>query len=121
LGGLLACLVIAVVAYAIASLKPAPVLRLSAEEMTAEAQKARRIMLHESINDLKRMKDSGEVPPDAYLARLKDLRGQLAEAEANLIKLGVPLRAETFKCPNCGGALELGTDRCDYCGQTVLI
>ena len=89
--------------------------------MTAEAQKARRIMLHESINDLKRMENSGEVPPDAYLARLKDLRGQLAEAEANLIKLGVPLTAETFKCPNCGGALELGTDRCDYCGQTVLI
>jgi hypothetical protein len=121
LGGLLACLVIAGVAYAIASMKPAPTLHLSAEEMTVEAQKARRIMLHESINDLKRMKESGEVPADAYLARLKDLRGQLADAEANLIRFGVPLTAETIKCPNCGGTLELGTDRCDYCGQTVLI
>lgn len=121
LGGLLACLVIAGVAYAIASMKPAPTLHLSAEEMTMEAQKARRIMLHESINELKRMKESGEVPADAYLARLKDLRSQLADAEANLIKLGVPLTAETIKCPNCGGTLELGTDRCDYCGQTVLI
>jgi hypothetical protein len=121
LGGLLACLVIAGVAYAIASMKPAPMLRLSAEEMTVEAQKARRIMLHESINELKHMKESGEVPADAYLARLKDLRGQLANAEANLIKLGMPLTAETIKCPNCGGTLELGTDRCDYCGQTVLI
>ncbi len=121
LGGLLACVAIAIVAYAIASMKPAPTLQLSAEQMTVEAQKARRIMLHESINELKRMKAAGEVPPEAYLARLKDLRAQLADAEANLIKLGVPLTAETIKCPNCGGALELGTDRCDYCGQTVLI
>jgi hypothetical protein len=121
LGGLLACLAIAGVAYAIASMKPAPTLRLSAEEMSVEAQKARRIMLHESINELKRMKDSGEVPADAYLARLKDLRSQLADVGANLMKLGVPLTAETITCPNCGGTLELGTDRCDYCGQTVLI
>ncbi len=121
MGGLLACVVIAGAAYAIASMKPAPAVQLSAEQMTVEAQKARRIMLHESINDLKRMKEAGEVPPEAYLARLKDLRGQLADAEANLIKLGVRLTAETFKCPNCGGALELGTDRCEYCGQTVLI
>ncbi len=121
LAGLLACVVIAVLAYAIASMKPAPTLQLSAEQMTVEAQKARRLMLHESINELKRMKEAGEVSPEAYLARLKDLRTQLADAEANLIKLGVPLTAETIKCPNCGGTLELGADRCDYCGQTVII
>ena len=120
LGGLVACAVIAGVAYLIASMKPAPALQLSAEQMTVEAQKARRIMLHESINDLKRMKQAGEVPSEAYLARLKDLRGQLADAEANLIKLGVPLTVETIACPHCGGRLELGTDRCEYCGQTVL-
>jgi len=95
-------------------------LQISAEQMTVEAQKARRIMLHESIDDLKRMKGAGEIPPDAYLARMKDLRAQLADAEASLIKLGVPLQAETIKCPNCGGMLQLGTDRCEYCGQTVI-
>ena len=120
LGGLLACGAIAVVAFIIGSMQPAPPLQISAEQMTVEAQKARRIMLHESINDLKRMQAAGEVPSEAYLARLKDLRGQLADAEANLIKLGVPLQAETITCPHCGGKLELGTDRCDYCGQTVL-
>jgi hypothetical protein len=120
LGGLMACVVIAVAAFVIASIKPAPTLQISAEQMTVEAQKARRIMLHESINDLKRMKQGGEVPPEAYLARMKDLRAQLADAEANLIKLGVPLQAETITCPHCGGKLELGTDRCEYCGQTVL-
>jgi outer membrane protein assembly factor BamB len=120
LAGLLACAVIAVGAYFIGSMRPAPPLQISAEQMTVEAQKARRVMLHESINDLKRMQAAGEIPSDAYLARLKDLRGQLADAEANLIKLGVPLQAETITCPHCGGSLELGTDRCDYCGQTVL-
>jgi len=120
LAGLLACGVIAVVAFLIGSIKPAPTLQISAEQMTVEAQKARRIMLHESVNDLKRMKGTGEVSPEAYLARLKDLRAQLADAEANLIKLGVPLQAETIKCPNCGGTLDLGTDRCEYCGQVVI-
>jgi hypothetical protein len=120
LAGLLACGVIAVAAFVIGSIKPAPTLQISAEQMTVEAQKARRIMLHESIGDLKRLKASGDVPPEAYLARLKDLRAQLADAEANLIKLGVPLRAETIKCPNCGGTLDLGTDRCEYCGQVVI-
>jgi outer membrane protein assembly factor BamB len=120
LAGLLACAAIAVVAFFIGSMKPAPPLQISAEQMTVEAQKARRLMLHEAINDLKRMQAAGEIPADAYLARLKDLRGQLADAVANLIKLGVPLQAETITCPHCGGSLELGTDRCEYCGQTVL-
>jgi outer membrane protein assembly factor BamB len=118
LAGLLACVVIAGVAFFIASIKPAPTLQISAEQMTVEAQKARRIMLHESLEDLKRMK--AEVPPESYLARLKDLRAQMADAEANLVKLGVPLKAETIKCPNCGGTLDLGTDRCEYCGQVVI-
>ena len=120
LAGLLACAVIAGIAVFIASIKPAPTLQISAEQMTVEAQKARRIMLHESIGDLKKMKSTGEIPPESYLARLKDLRAQMADAEANLTKLGVPLQAETIKCPNCGGALDLGTDRCEYCGQVVI-
>jgi len=118
LAGLLACVVIAGVAFFVASIKPAPTLQISAEQMTVEAQKARRIMLHESVEDLKKMK--AEIPPESYLARLKDLRAQLADAEANLIKLGVPMKAETIKCPNCGGTLDLGTDRCEYCGQIVI-
>jgi PQQ-like domain len=120
LGGLLACLVIAVVAVVLSSLKPAPVLQISAEEMTVEAQKARRRMLHESIQDLKTMHERGGVPTEAYLARIKDLRAQLAEVNAALIKLGEPIKAETLSCPHCGGTLEIGTDRCEYCGKMVL-
>lgn len=121
LGGVLACIAIAVVAYIVASMKPAPTLRVSAEGMTVEAQKARRRMLHESIADLKKIQQRGEVSGEAYLARIRELREQLAEVNAALIKAGEPIKPESFACPHCGGALELGTDRCDYCGQVVIV
>lgn len=121
LGGLLACIAIAVVAYIVASMKPAPTLRVSAEGMTVEAQKARRRMLHESITDLKKIQQRNEVSGEAYLARIGELRAQLAEVNAALIKAGEPIKPESFACPHCGGTLELGTDRCDYCGQVVIM
>lgn len=120
LGGLLACGVIAGVAYLVGSFKPAPTLYVSADEMTVEAQKAHRRMLHESIADLRQMQDQGEISGPAYLARMKDLRSQLAKTNEALIKLGEPIQVETFTCPHCGGSLELGTDRCEYCGQVVI-
>lgn len=121
LGGLLACLVIAGVAYFLASMKPAPIVQVSAAQMTVEAQRARRRMLHENIQDLKRMEGRSEVSGTAYLARLKELREQLADTNAALIKLGDPIKVETFSCPHCGGSLELGTDRCEFCGQVVIV
>lgn len=120
LAGVLACLIIAVVAVVLGSLRPAPPLQVSAEQMTVEAQKARRRFLHESLAELKALRERGEVPPEAYLARVRDLRSQLADVNAALIKLGEPVQVETVKCPHCGGALEIGTDRCEYCGQTVI-
>ncbi len=121
LGGLLACGVIAVGAYFVAAAKPAPTVQVSAAEMTVEAQRARRRMLHESIEDLKKMQGRNEVSGEAYLARLKELRQQLAEVNAALIKLGEPIKVETFACPHCGGSLDLGADRCEFCGQVVIV
>lgn len=121
LAGLIACVVIAGVAFALASLKPAPTVAVSAQAMTVEAQKARRRMLHESLHDLKAMESRGEVSGEAYLARMKTLRGQLAGVNEALIKLGEPIQPETITCPNCNGTLELGTDRCEYCGQIVIV
>ena len=77
-------------------------------------------MIHESMADVERLRKAGEMPEQAYLLRLKELRGELATTEVALQKAGAPVRVETFRCPNCGGALPLGTDRCDYCGQVVL-
>lgn len=121
LGGLLACLVIAGGAYFVAGLKPAPDLQVSATEMSVEALRARRRMLHETIADLKKLQGQGEVAAPAYLARLKQLRQQLADVNASLIKLGEPVKVESVACPHCGGPLDLGTDRCDYCGQVVIL
>lgn len=120
LGGLLACLVIAGGAYFVAGLKPAPDLQVSAAEMSVEALRARRRMLHETIADLKKLQGQGEVPAPAYLARLRQLRQQLADVNGSLIKLGEPIKVESVACPHCGGPLDLGADRCDYCGQVVI-
>jgi hypothetical protein len=73
------------------------------------------------LSDLKKMQGRSEVSGDAYLARLKELRQQLAGVNAALITLGEPIKVETFSCPHCGGSLELGSDRCEFCGQVVIV
>jgi DNA-directed RNA polymerase subunit RPC12/RpoP len=60
------------------------------------------------------------VSSEAYLSRLKRLRGDLAENEAAFKTAGHQIKTETFACPNCGGTLELGMDKCEYCGQVIL-
>lgn len=119
--GILACLIIAGLAYYLMNnLKPAPTLQVSAQKMSVAAQKAQRRMVQESINDLKQMHDQGTVSSEAYLARMKTLRAQLAQTNEALMEMGEPIRAETIICPHCNGTLDLGTDRCDYCGQIVI-
>ena len=106
---------IAAVAFVIGSMRPRP--RLCKSAPTRGGTKG--APPHAPRGDQSQA-DAGrrEIPPKA---RLKDLRAQLADAEANLI-VGVPLQAETIACPHCGGRLEpLGTDRCDFCGQTVIV
>lgn len=118
--GLLACLVIAGAAWALSGLRPPPRLEYSADELTVEALRAKRRMLKESLAEVRRLQKSGEVPPDAYTARTQELRAHIARVEADLIKLGVEITPEVMQCPNCGGALDIGTDQCEYCGQTIL-
>ncbi len=118
--GLLMSFVIAVAAWFIATVPSKPALQVKAEDQSVEGLQAENKMLHENIADVERLKQSGEMTPDAYLARLKDLRAQLAENEAALQKAGAPVKVETFKCPNCGGTLPLGVDKCEYCGQVVI-
>lgn len=111
---------IAVLGWVVATLPPKPTLRASATDQSVEGLKAQRMMLHEAIADVERLRQSGQMPADAYLMRLKELRGQMADTEAALLKAGVKVQLETMKCPNCGATLSLGSDRCDYCGQVVL-
>ncbi|MBN2549806.1 MAG: PQQ-binding-like beta-propeller repeat protein [Anaerolineales bacterium] len=120
LGGLLVSVVIALAAWFIATNPPKPALKVSLEDQSAESLQSQRRMLKESIADVERLRQAGEMTSNAYLARLKDLRGQLADNEAAMKKAGLPYTPETFQCPNCGGTLELGMDRCEYCGQVVI-
>ena len=112
--------VILVIAGIIASIPKKPEMKVSFQDKSRESLEAERRMLKESIADVERLRKSGEVTGDAYLARLKRLRGDLADNEAAFKAAGFPIKVETIQCPNCGGTLELGMDKCEYCGQVLL-
>ena len=118
--GLIVSAIILIIAAILASIPPKPEMKVSFQDKSKESLEAQRRMLKESIADVERLRKSGEVTGDAYLARLKRLRGDLAENETAYKTAGYPIKVETFQCPNCGGTLELGMDKCEYCGQVIL-
>jgi hypothetical protein len=118
--GLVVSAIILVIAGILASIPPKPEMKASFQSTSRESLEAQRRMLKESIADVERLRQSGEVTGDAYLARLKRLRADLAENEAGFKTQGYPIKVETIQCPNCGGTLELGMDKCEYCGQVLL-
>jgi hypothetical protein len=113
--------VILIIGAILASIPKKPEMKVSFEHKSRESLEAERRMLKESIADVERLRQSGEVAGEAYLARLKQLRADLAQNETAFKTAGFPIKVETFKCPNCGGTLELGMDKCEYCGQVILM
>ncbi|MBI3151192.1 MAG: PQQ-binding-like beta-propeller repeat protein [Chloroflexi bacterium] len=118
--GLIVSAVILIIAAILASIPPKPEMKVSFQDKSRESLEAQRRMLKESIADVERLRKSGEMGGDAYLARLKRLRADLADNEAAYKTAGYAIKVETFQCPNCGGTLELGMDKCEYCGQVIL-
>jgi hypothetical protein len=118
--GLIVSAIILVIAGVLASIPPKPEMKVSFQNTSRESLEAQRRMLKESIADVERLRQSGEVTGEAYLARLKRLRADLAENETAFKAQGYPIKVETIPCPNCGGTLELGMDKCEYCGQVLL-
>ncbi|MFZ5877895.1 MAG: hypothetical protein ACOY0R_00845 [Chloroflexota bacterium] len=118
--GILISGVFLVIAAILASIPPKPEMKVSFQDKSRESLEAERRMLKESIADVERLRKSGEMTGESYLARLKRLRADLAENETAFKTSGFQIRVETFKCPNCGGILELGMDKCEYCGQVIL-
>lgn len=118
--GVIVSAIILAIAAILASIPKKPEMKVSFQNTSRESLEAQRRMLKESIADVERLRQSGEVTGDAYLARLKRLRGDLAENETAFKAQGYPIKVETIQCPNCGGTLELGMDKCEYCGQVLL-
>ncbi|HVF26335.1 MAG TPA: hypothetical protein VNA23_10625 [Anaerolineales bacterium] len=118
--GVVVSAVILVIAAILTSIPKKPELKVSFQDKSKESLEAERRMLKESIADVERLRKSGEVTGDAYLARLKRLRADLADNETAFKTAGFPIKVETFQCPNCGGILELGMDKCEYCEQVLL-
>ncbi len=118
--GLIVSIVILIIAAILASIPRKPEMKVSFQDTSMESLNAQRRMLKESIADVERLRKSGEVTGDAYLARLKRLRSDLADNESAFKKQGYNIKVETIQCPNCGGTLELGMDKCEYCGQVLL-
>ncbi len=118
--GVIVSAVILIIAGILASIPPKPEMKLSLQDKSRESLEAQRRMLKEHIADVERLRKAGEMSNEAYLSRLKRLRGDLAENEAAFKTAGFPIKTETFACPNCGGTLELGMDKCEYCGQVIL-
>ncbi|MBK9779324.1 MAG: PQQ-like beta-propeller repeat protein [Anaerolineales bacterium] len=118
--GLIVSAVILVIAGILASIPPKPEMKLSLQDKSRESLEAERRMFKEHIADVERLRKAGEMSNEAYLSRLKRLRGDLAENEAAFKTANFPIKTETFACPNCGGTLELGMDKCEYCGQVIL-
>ncbi len=118
--GLIVSAAIVAVAWILATMPKKPEMKVSIQDKSRESLEAERRMIKESIADVERLRKSGEVTGDAYLARLKRLRADLAENEAAFKTQGFPVKVETIQCPNCGGTLELGMDKCEYCGHVIL-
>lgn len=118
--GVIVSAIILVIAGILSSIPKKPEMKVSFQNTSRESLEAQRRMLKESIADVERLRKSGEVTGDAYLARLKRLRADLAENETAFKAQGYPIKVETIQCPNCGGTLELGMDKCEYCGQVLL-
>lgn len=118
--GVIVSAIILVIAGILASIPKKPEMKVAFQNTSRASLEAQRRMLKESIADVERLRQTGEVTGDAYLARLKRLRADLAENEAAFKAQGYPIKVETIQCPNCGGTLELGMDKCEYCGQVLL-
>lgn len=119
--GLVLSLAIAGAALFVGSLPEQATTRVVVTDSSPAGLLARRRMLSENISDVEGLRARGEIEGSAALAKLQELRTQLAETDKALRETGVSAAAETMKCPNCGGRVRLGRDKCDYCGEVVIL
>ncbi len=119
--GLLLAVIIAAVAVVLSRTKWIEAkATYTVQDMSLEALKARKKMLREVLEEAGRMKEAGEITPDAYLTQSRGLREQLADIDASILELQPDYKPEVIQCSSCGAPLEIGLDRCPYCGHVLL-
>ncbi len=119
--GLVLAVVIAVVAVVLGRSRWATAkTTYTVQEMSLETLRARKKMLREVLEEAGRMKASGEITPGAYQAQSRDLREQMADVDAKILELYPGYKPEVIQCSSCGAPLEIGLDRCPYCGHVLL-
>jgi outer membrane protein assembly factor BamB len=119
--GLVLAAIIAVVAVVLSRSRWATAkTTYTVQEMSLEALRARKKMLREVLEETQRMKESGEITPDAYLVQSRGLREQMADVDAKILELQPDYKPEVIQCSSCAAPLEIGLDRCPYCGHVLL-
>jgi outer membrane protein assembly factor BamB len=119
--GLLLALIIAGVAIVLSRVEwTTPKATYTVQEMSLEALSARKRMLREVLEETQRMQHAGEISSEAYQAQSRALREQMADVDAKTLALEPDYKPEVVGCPSCGAPLEIGLDRCPYCGQVLL-
>jgi outer membrane protein assembly factor BamB len=119
--GLVLAVIIAIVAVVLSRARWATAkTTYTVQEMSLEALRARKKMLREVLEEADRMKASGEITPDAYLAQSRGLREQMAGVDAKILELQPDYKPEVMQCSSCAAPLEIGLDRCPYCGHVLL-
>ena len=92
----------------------------SVVENSVETLQAQKRMLREEIDDLEKLKTSGELSAENYLESKRFARERLADVEARLQKAQPDYKPQVVYCPSCGGPVEISMDRCEYCGHVLL-
>jgi len=121
--GLLFALLIAVGAVVLIRMDwtaPLPKTVYTVQDMSLQALRARKKMLREVLEDVKRMQHEGELDSEAYLARSRQIQEQIADVEAKILEINPDYKPELMRCPSCGAPLEIGMDRCPYCNHVLL-
>jgi outer membrane protein assembly factor BamB len=92
----------------------------SVQDQSLEVLKARKKMLREVLEDTEQIYRDRQISAHVYLEKSRQEREQLAAVEEQILKLDPNYTPEVMRCPACGGPVEVGVDRCQYCHHVLL-
>lgn len=118
--GLLLALIIAAVSVVLARFDWEKGKVYSVQGQSLEALRAKKRMLRDVLDDAQRVYADGQISAQLYLEKSRQEREQLAAVEEGILKLNPNYKPEVFRCPACGGPVEISMDQCPYCNHVLL-